>query len=40
MPNDVVARAAVPDLEARLFATRPFRSSAHGLAVVPIPYTQ
>jgi hypothetical protein len=34
----VVARAAVPDLEARLFGTRPSPPGAHGLAVVPFPF--
>ena len=37
LPNDVGARAAVPDSDARPFGTRPLRSGAYGLAVVPIP---
>jgi hypothetical protein len=35
LPSSVVARAAVPGLGARLFGTRPFRSGATRLAVVP-----
>ena len=35
LPNFVVARAAVPGLEARPFMTRPLLPGAYGLAVVP-----
>ena len=39
LPNYVATRAAVPDLEARLIATRPSLPSAHGLAVAPFTPT-
>jgi hypothetical protein len=36
-PNSVATRAAVPDLEARPFGTRPSRPGATQPAVVPFP---
>jgi hypothetical protein len=39
LPDSVVALRAVPDLQARRFPTRPFRSGATRLAVVPFPST-
>jgi hypothetical protein len=39
LPSPLVPWAAVPDLEARLFPTKPFRSGATRPAVVPFPPT-